>query len=79
MKFPVCPDCGSCEDGAEVFACENADCEHHEGHFCERCAKATSSNAGQCPHCDEYGPKIGDIVSAEGLNTESPDEEDMPD
>ena len=63
MKYSACPDCGSSEDGSEVFACENADCEHHEDFFCEHCAKATNPNAGECPYCAEYGPKVGEVVA----------------
>ena len=62
MTFPSCPDCGSSEPWSEVFACENADCEHHEGFYCQRCAKATNANAGECPYCAEYGPKAGEVV-----------------
>ena len=76
MNFPSCPDCGSSEDGAEVFACDNADCDHHEGNFCGKCAKAVDSNSGKCPYCDEYGAKVGEVVSDQALSTEHDEEDD---
>ena len=78
MTFPACPDCGAIEDGLEVFACENADCEHHEGLFCEKCAKATNANAGECPYCAEYGPQVGEVV-ADGSPRHGEDGVDGPD
>ena len=71
MTFPACPDCGSTDNGSEVFSCLNADCEHHEGSFCEHCAKATNENAGECPYCAEYGPKVGEIVADELVHQEN--------
>ena len=73
MTFPACPDCGSTDDGSEVFVCLNADCEHHEGSFCERCAKATNANAGECPYCAEYGPKVGEVIADAGVREQEDD------